>query len=399
LVINFMTGFVATMAFVIMNSIESTKPLAKAMRYVFVFFPPYNLGEGLLRLSASFFTNTILGGNVKIFSWECVGGPLVLMACEALGYVLVTMLLETRVAKVLGHAADQLRVRGFMSSVEQLGDAQGEDEDVAAEAARVRRLHAALAGQQQPAPPQPLQGGLGGAAPRTGAADWTAATILLDGLHKVYPPPVTHAASEAFTPAAAFHCGMTLCGAAPHTASTTTSGGSSSSGSGSRNGGGNTSREQEEPHQEQEEQQQQQDQVVGAAGPRHKHAVRGLSLAVPKGETFGFLGINGAGKTTTLSILTGDLLKTRGAALVNGADVGDPSTQRSIGYCPQEDPLLDLMTGEETLLLFARLKGVGGGDEKVLVRTARGLLKKVGLLKFKDEPCGGYSGGMKRKLR
>ena len=38
-----------------------------------------------------------------------------------------------------------------------------------------------------------------------------------------------------------------------------------------------------------------------------KHAVRGLSLAIERGECFGLLGPNGAGKSTTLNILTGFL--------------------------------------------------------------------------------------------
>ncbi len=44
-----------------------------------------------------------------------------------------------------------------------------------------------------------------------------------------------------------------------------------------------------------------------------KHAVRGLSLAIERGECFGLLGPNGAGKSTTLNILTGFLEPTQGA--------------------------------------------------------------------------------------
>ena len=43
-----------------------------------------------------------------------------------------------------------------------------------------------------------------------------------------------------------------------------------------------------------------------------KHAVRGLSLAIERGECFGLLGPNGAGKSTTLNILTGFLEPTQG---------------------------------------------------------------------------------------
>lgn len=107
----------------------------------------------------------------------------------------------------------------------------------------------------------------------------------------------------------------------------------------------------------------------------------GISLAVPKGETFGFLGINGAGKTTTLSILTGDVSKSTGSALVEGNDVGDPGTMRRIGYCPQEDPLLELMTGSETLRYFGRLKGVGQASDDpsaALERAVARMLHRVG---------------------
>ena len=50
-------------------------------------------------------------------------------------------------------------------------------------------------------------------------------------------------------------------------------------------------------------------------------AVRGISLEIPAGETFGLLGPNGAGKTTTLSMLSTLLPPTRGDVLVFGAGI------------------------------------------------------------------------------
>lgn len=69
-------------------------------------------------------------------------------------------------------------------------------------------------------------------------------------------------------------------------------------------------------------------------------------------------GVNGAGKTTTMAMLTGDLKPTAGDAFVNGSSIllNLPAVQQQIGYCPQFDPLLDLMTGREHLRMFARLK-------------------------------------------
>lgn len=49
---------------------------------------------------------------------------------------------------------------------------------------------------------------------------------------------------------------------------------------------------------------------------RKFHAVKGISFIVSSGECFGLLGVNGAGKTTTFSMLTGDILPTKGDAKI-----------------------------------------------------------------------------------
>lgn len=70
------------------------------------------------------------------------------------------------------------------------------------------------------------------------------------------------------------------------------------------------------------------------------------------------------GKTTTMGILTGDITPTSGEAYVAGNDVtgrtqdGVQLARKNIGFCPQVDPLLDLMTGRETLSMFGRLRGI-----------------------------------------
>jgi ABC-type multidrug transport system ATPase subunit len=66
-----------------------------------------------------------------------------------------------------------------------------------------------------------------------------------------------------------------------------------------------------------------------------------------------------------------------------------------VGYCPQVDPLLDLMTAYETLWFFGRIRGV---DEEVLKKRVDQLVQQVGLAKHAHRPCGTYSGGNKRKL-
>jgi len=133
----------------------------------------------------------------------------------------------------------------------------------------------------------------------------------------------------------------------------------------------------------------------GKAAP--KVAVVDLSLAIPPAECFGFLGVNGAGKTTTLSVLTGDFLPSTGHAFIDGKDVVADRAQvrQRMGYCPQADPLLELMTARETLTMFARLKNLPPKQIPALVDD---LIQRVTLMPFADRVCGSYSGGNKRKL-
>ncbi|KAH9368317.1 hypothetical protein HPB48_004509 [Haemaphysalis longicornis] len=93
---------------------------------------------------------------------------------------------------------------------------------------------------------------------------------------------------------------------------------------------------------------------------KHCNQLQGLSFTVRSGECFGLLGVNGAGKTTTFRILTGQILPHGGDAYVAGFSVlnNRPQVHHYMGYCPQRDGLLDMMTGIETLVLYGRLRGV-----------------------------------------
>jgi ATP-binding cassette, subfamily A (ABC1), member 3 len=128
-----------------------------------------------------------------------------------------------------------------------------------------------------------------------------------------------------------------------------------------------------------------------------KTAVHRLSFAVERGQVFGFLGVNGAGKSTTMKILTGDALPTAGTAVLGGFDVvrQQADVRRTIGYCPQHEALLDLLTCREHLQLYARIKGVPEGE---VPGTVDSKLAALGIAEFADKPAGTLSGGTKRKL-
>eukprot|EP00050_Salpingoeca_kvevrii_P001372 m.168672 g.168672 ORF g.168672 m.168672 type:complete len:270 (-) comp10356_c0_seq5:318-1127(-) len=128
-----------------------------------------------------------------------------------------------------------------------------------------------------------------------------------------------------------------------------------------------------------------------------KLAVNHLTLAIPRGQCFGLLGINGAGKTTTFRMLTGDEIMSKGTAYMDGFDIRTDMkrVRQRMGYCPQFDALIELMTGREILTMFARLRGV---REAVIPDTVDDLIEALMLDKHADKQCGTYSGGNKRKL-
>lgn len=78
------------------------------------------------------------------------------------------------------------------------------------------------------------------------------------------------------------------------------------------------------------------------------------------GECFALLGVNGAGKTTTFKSLTNGIVPTSGTIMINGQDTRKSFDQirKMIGYCPQYDCVFDLLTVEEHLEYYARIKGI-----------------------------------------
>src|SRR5438046_329266 len=64
-------------------------------------------------------------------------------------------------------------------------------------------------------------------------------------------------------------------------------------------------------------------------------AVAGLTIAVARGEVFGFLGPNGAGKTTTVKMLMGLARPTSGSARLLDRPLGDRGAKRRIGFLPE----------------------------------------------------------------
>ncbi|CAI9301359.1 unnamed protein product [Lactuca saligna] len=135
----------------------------------------------------------------------------------------------------------------------------------------------------------------------------------------------------------------------------------------------------------------------GGRNQGKKVAVNSLTFSVQEGECFGFLGTNGAGKTTTLSMLSGELYPSDGTAFIFGQDMRlNPKAARQlIGYCPQFDALLEFLTVQEHLELYARIKGV---PDYMLENVVMDKLLEFDLLRHASKQSFTLSGGNKRKL-
>jgi len=126
-------------------------------------------------------------------------------------------------------------------------------------------------------------------------------------------------------------------------------------------------------------------------------AVDRVTLRIPKGQLYGFLGLNGAGKTTTIRVLTTLLPPSAGRARLWGHDVArDPlAVRRLVGLVSDEtSESQSTWTAREYLSYFARVRHLP--DPADHVET---LLDGVGLdAHFRGKLIGTYSTGMKRRV-
>ncbi|MGI5259093.1 ABC transporter ATP-binding protein [Streptomyces angustmyceticus] len=122
-----------------------------------------------------------------------------------------------------------------------------------------------------------------------------------------------------------------------------------------------------------------------------------LSLDIAPGVT-GLVGANGAGKSTLIKILLGLAPATEGTAHVLGLDVTkDGATIRErVGYMPEHDCLPPDVSATEFVVHMARMSGLPPAAARE--RTAD-TLRHVGLYEERYRPIGGYSTGMKQRVK
>jgi ABC-2 type transport system ATP-binding protein len=125
-------------------------------------------------------------------------------------------------------------------------------------------------------------------------------------------------------------------------------------------------------------------------------ALNDISFSITEGIT-GILGENGAGKSTAIKILLGLVRPTSGSATVLGQNASESVAVRArIGYMPEHDCLPTQVSAAEFLTHMAEVSGL----PPTVARTrAADTLRHVGLFEERYRAIGGYSTGMKQRVK
>lgn len=126
-------------------------------------------------------------------------------------------------------------------------------------------------------------------------------------------------------------------------------------------------------------------------------ALDGLDMSIPSGVV-GLVGANGAGKSTLIKILLGLIPATSGSASVLGLDVAvaGEEIRARVGYSPEHDCLPGDVSATEFVVHMARMSGLPATAAR---ERAADVLRHVGLYEERYRAIGGYSTGMKQKVK
>jgi ABC-2 type transport system ATP-binding protein len=124
-------------------------------------------------------------------------------------------------------------------------------------------------------------------------------------------------------------------------------------------------------------------------------AVDRLTLAVPEGSIYGFIGPNGSGKTTTLRMIMNILLPDEGAIEVLGS--ADTAAARDrVSYLPEERGLYKKMPIRRLLRYYGRLKGRAIGELDPVIDE---WMARLGMEGWNDRKVEALSKGMSQKVQ
>jgi ABC-type multidrug transport system ATPase subunit len=257
----FLTGFMAVTALFILSAVESTKHIASSLRRFFRIFPAYNVGDGLISLGTSYYERELFGQDASPFDWDVTGIPIFLLFMLTIPYFVLLLGLEYSDDGGSGGFVGRLLRRIREKRNDLILKRNGVHKSADGELLLSDGLNCSTEEDEDVILEK-------NRVIRNELALKSSAKILLVNLWKVYPPSVSKVWREFRQCIKWVFCCYCL-----------------------RNRVENR-------------------EIDPSTLP--KRAVRGLTLAIEEGETFGLLGVNGAGKTTTMAILTGDIPATAG---------------------------------------------------------------------------------------
>lgn len=126
-----------------------------------------------------------------------------------------------------------------------------------------------------------------------------------------------------------------------------------------------------------------------------KKVVDNVTIQVPKGKIYGFLGPNGSGKTTTIRMICGLLSPDSGEGTCLGLDLRSESEEirKHIGYMTQKFSYWEDLTIKENLEFIADMFAIENKEEQIKLS-----IERLGLEKRQDQLAGSLSGGWKQRL-
>lgn len=126
-----------------------------------------------------------------------------------------------------------------------------------------------------------------------------------------------------------------------------------------------------------------------------KAGCKNITLQVPRGSVFGFLGQNGAGKSTFVRTMLGLLHPTNGKAVMLGHPIGSVEARQKVGYLPELFRYPDWLTGTQLLEHHAELCGLSRTARKTVIRD---VVARVGMSGREKERIRGFSKGMQQRI-
>ncbi|MCP4681055.1 MAG: ABC transporter ATP-binding protein, partial [Desulfobacterales bacterium] len=130
-------------------------------------------------------------------------------------------------------------------------------------------------------------------------------------------------------------------------------------------------------------------------GIKRQTVLHDISLAVNRGEIFGFLGPNGAGKSTAIKLLLNFIRPDKGNISVEELVVGKDRFRHLIGYLPETPCFYENLTGLESLWFAGKASGMQRQDIR---KGALDALQRLDLKEAGAWPVRTYSKGMKQRL-